>query len=217
MVYNKESFNKHINAIIPDRFNRVETYCMFQKEIHNHMEIIYYSHRDYFPHGVYIEGASAEIVFPEVESILNSLLDKYNIQQRYGNCTIHAALHNIEGIDYSKFNIEIHDDESFQIVAAEIKKIVKYGAMPFFEKYDTLEKVADLLADKTPEEIVPYIQGAILFPKTILILKIAKHKRFEEKLIEFREVLKQYTEEKEIYKQMLMLYDNLFADDLKRL
>lgn len=215
MVYNKENFNKHINTIKPNGFNKVGTYCMFQKEMNNRIETIYYSHRDYFPHGVYIEGISVEIVFPEVENILCSLLDKYNIQQRYGNCTIYTALRDIEGIDYSKFDIEIQNDESFQVVAKEVKKIVKYGAMPFFETYDTLEKVADLLSDKTPEEVVPYIQGAILLPKTILILKIAKHTKFEEKLIEFREVLKQYAKKKEIYKQMLILYDDLFAEDLK--
>lgn len=217
MEYKKENFNKHINTIIPNGFNKVGAYCMFQKEMNNRIEIIYYSHRDYFPHRVYIEGVSAEIVFPKVENVLYPLLDKYNIQQRYGKYTMHTALHDIDCIDYSKLNIGIHNDESFQVVAKEVKKIVKYGAIPFFEEYDTLEKVADLLSDKTPEKIVPYMQGAILFPKTILILKIAKHTKFEEKLVEFREVLKQYAEKKEIYKQMLILYDNLFAENIKEL
>jgi hypothetical protein len=212
----KGEFNNCLSKLVNEDFSFDPNLGSWERMRKIRIERINIGYNEY-PGSYYPKGMGAYIKFNDVEDILNKVLDKYKIQQRYGNETIRSVLFNLEGVDYGKFKTKIHDDESFQVVAEEIKKIVKYGAMPFFERFQTLENVADLLADKTPEEVVPYIQGSILLPKTILILKIAKHKRFEEKLIEFREVLKQYTEKKEIYKQMLILYDNLFADDLKRL
>jgi hypothetical protein len=211
----KNIFNSYLSKLVDEDFSFSPDWGKWELCRINRVERINISYREY-PSSFYIEGLSASIIFSEVENVINEMLDKYKIQQKYGDKTIKESLHNIEGIDYSKFNIEIHDNESFQVLSEEMKKIVKYGAIPFFERYQTLKNIADLLADKTPEEVVPYIQGSILLPKTILILKIAKHEKFEEKLIEFRDVLVQYTEKREIYKQMLILYDNLFADDLKR-
>jgi hypothetical protein len=106
-------------------------------------------------------------------------LDKYNIQQRYGNCTIHTALHNIKGIDYSKFNIEIQDEASFQIVAEEIKKIVKYGAMPFFEKYQTLEKVWEDMENMEGREMANFIAQPLPI-RRMIIKKLCKDKDYEQ-------------------------------------
>jgi hypothetical protein len=186
------------------------------KKLHDRQEVIDIGYRTYYPNMFQLYTPFLYIYFNEVETILGEYLKEYDIKNIWGiSRTIQRSLRDIEGIDYSKFETKIHDEESFQIVAEEIKKIIEYGAMPFFEKYSTLESVANLLSDKKPEEIVPYIQGAILFPKTILILKLAKHTTYEEKLIEFREALAIYAKKKEIYKQILMIYDDLFSEDLK--
>ena len=216
MVYLKENFNKDINTLIPLGFTRVKKYCQFEKKYDNRVETIYYSHRDYPPHGFYIDGISAEIYFYEVEEILKRYLEKYNIQNNYGNSTIHKSFVGIDKVDYTKFKIEIHDEATFNEVAAEVKKIVEYGAMPFFEKYETLTDVANLLATATIEEIVQYIQGGILLPKTVLILREANHPQYFERLKEFYIVLKEYAKQ-ERYASLLKLYEDLFSEDLKKL
>jgi hypothetical protein len=113
-------------------------------------------------------------------------LDKYNIQQRYGNCTIHTALHNIKGIDYSKFNIEIHDEASFQIVAEEIKKIVKYGAMPFFERYQTLEEIHNYANQLSLEEYSRFFSGYGSLKMVIIkkLLNIDDYENYSYKMIQ---------------------------------
>jgi hypothetical protein len=210
----KNIFNKNLGDLVNDDFAFNADLGKWERQKANRIEQIFIGYNEY-PGSYYPKGMSVSIKFTEVEDILNKVLDKYQIQQRYGESTVHSVLHDIADVDYDKFKIEIHDESSFQTVAEEIKKTVEYGAWPFFEKYSTLDKIADLLVDKEPEEIVPYIQGSILFPKTILILKETKHPLYKEKLMKFQKVLEQYVRKEDRYKQMLNVYNDLFSKDLK--
>lgn len=129
--------------------------------------------------------------------------------------TVGKSLQAMEDINYKMFETDIHDEASFLLVANEVKKIIEKGVLPFFDKYSSLQSVADLLADKKPEEIVPYIQGPILLPKTILILRESRHPEYRKKLKEFFIVLKEYAEKKESYKPFLGVFNELFSEDLK--
>ncbi len=186
------------------------------RELSDRQESIIISYRTFHPNMYRLNIPRPHISYNLIESIIDECVMKLNVQKTWGDTsTIDGSLYNITGIDFNVFETRIDNDIDFQLVSKEIIKLVENGAFPFFEKYDTLEKLADLLANLTPQEVVPYISGAILFPKTILILKLAKHANFKDKLIEFRNILNSYTSKKEIYKQTLMIYDELFREDLE--
>lgn len=217
MVYNKSDFKKHIETIKVNGFkikSAIQAYLYEQKK-NDRIETITISYRSYAPHGFYVDGVSASIYFNAVEEIIDPLLEKYQIKGQYGNTTIRKSFVRLTNVDYSKFQLEINNEASFNTVAEEIKQILNFGVMPFFEQYNSLLQVADLLAGKKPEEVVPYIQGPILFPKTILILKLTKHSSFMNKLKEYYDVLVIQSEKHEVYMQMLAIYKDLFFEDIK--
>ena len=219
MVYLKEHFCKDIELLKPEGYNVKYSFgsVRFEKKEKDRLLRIGIGYNEYFPHSAIIKGVSAYIYIEGVEDVFSCFLDKYKIPKSYGDSTIRQSLMVVDEVNYSVFDSEIHDEKSFQIIAKELTKIIDYGALPFFEKHDTLEKVADLLSQKKPEEVVPYIQGAILFPKTILILRLARHPQFKEKLLEYRRVLELQAKKNEVYKNMLLVYDDLFSEDLKDL
>jgi hypothetical protein len=180
MVYNKEYFSSQVDTIIPSGFKRIIKYeNVFIRELNDRTERIDYTGRNYFPHGVYFQGVIISISFNSVEYVLKQVLDKYQIKQRYGDSTIHAVLHNVEGIDYSKFDTEINDDASFQIVAREIVNIVEKGALPFFEKYNTLEKVFDETEKMPISEMANFI-GQPLPQRRMIIKKLCMDPNYGE-------------------------------------
>jgi hypothetical protein len=215
MIYTKEDFKRDIHQVgIKDfELKGVVQGWLFVRDLHYRSEKINISYRDYAAHGFYIDGVSVGITFTEIENILNPLLLKYGVAK--DTSTISKVMNNVNGINYSVFGTEINSQATFNIVATEVKKILDIGVLPFFEKYNSLHSVADLLYDKKPEEIVPYIQGAILLPKSILILKQAGHPNYRNKLTEFHQVLIQYAERKDIYKLYLKIFNELFEEDLK--
>lgn len=172
----------------------------------------------------YLYRPSIYLRFPKVELILGHVMKKFDKRyQDKDSRTIQALINPVEKVDYEAFNIRISSTEAFDCVYNEVEDIVYNAGMPFFNKYQTLESVANLLVDKTPTEIAPLIPGSILFPKTMLILKLANHSRYEEKLIEFRKILNSYIWEEKIphvkktYEQTLLVYDELFREDIERL
>lgn len=213
MLYSKALYNSHIDTLVPDGFVRVGNRCQFERTYDDKIETIFYSHRDYFPHGFYMDGVYVEIYFKDVESILSKLFDKYNIEQQTPS-TFGKVFQDLKDIEYSVFETEIKDDETFERVKKVIQRITIVGVMPFFEKFNSLNEVADFLAFKSVEEIVPYIQGVSLVPKTVLILKLTNHPNFKYKLTDFHGILKEYSDREERYNAYLKLYEDLFSEDL---
>jgi hypothetical protein len=175
---NKNIFNKNLRDLVNDSFAFNADGGKWERQKENRIEQIFIGYNEY-PGSYYPKGMSVSIKFMEVEDILNQLLDKYQIQQRYGESTIHSVLHNIAGVDYDKFKIEIHDESSFQTVAEEIKKIVEYGALPFFEKYSTLEKVFEAMEQMPIKQMAKFI-GQPLPQRRMVIKKLCKDIHYEE-------------------------------------
>lgn len=216
MVYNKADFKNHISTLRIEEFKlktAVQAY-LFVRKMQNRTETITISYKDYAPHGFYIAGVSAEIYLNEIEDMLTPFLSKHGIKEVFQS-TIGKSFQDITGVNYDAFNIEINSEQTFGEVITEVKKIVDQFVLPFFGKHHSLQSIADLLADKKPEEIVPYIQGPILLPKTILILREARHPEYRKKLNEFLIVLKQYADKKESYRPFLNVFNDLFSEDLK--
>jgi hypothetical protein len=214
MVYNKTDFKSHISTLQIEDFkfkSAVHAYLFVRKKP-NRTETITISYKDYAPHGFYIAGVSADIFLNEIEDILTPLLSKHGVKEVFQS-TIGKSFQGMSGVNYEVFNIQINNERTFGEVITEVKKIIDQFALSFLEA--SLQSIANLLADKKPEEIVPYIQGPILLPKTVLILKEAKHPEYKKKLIEFYLVLKQYADKKESYRPYLGVFTDLFSEDLK--
>ena len=212
MVYNKADFKQHIETIQIGGFklkSAVQAYLFIRRQS-DRTETITLSYRSYAPHGFYIDGVSVDIYFNEVENIL----EQHDLGEEYKS-TFGKAFQDLQDVDYQKLSTEINSDESFAIVKSVIEKIIEKGVKPFLSRFTTLEEIAIFLADKKFEEIVPYIQGAILLPKTVLIMKLAKHPDFKKRLVEFRNVLLDYANTNNKYQILLNKYDTVFADDLK--
>jgi hypothetical protein len=215
MVYKKEDFRNDIGTLQIEGFklkSAVQAYLFVRKKP-SRTETITVSYKDYAPHGFYIAGVSAEIYLNEIEDILTPILSKHGVKEVFQS-TIGKSFQGITGVNYDAFNIEINSEQAFSEVIIEVKKIVNQFAFPFFDKYNSLQRIADFLVDKKPEEIVPYIQGPILLPKTTLILREAGHSEYRKRLNEFFIVLKQYAEKKESYKPFLNVFVDLFSEDL---
>jgi hypothetical protein len=152
-----------IKPIVTDgyKYKKGNMVFLWTKNVSDRREDIILGYRTFYPNMFQLEKPSAYILFDEVENILNSILNEYGITQHYGDYTIKAdkIIYPLEGIDYSKFETKIHDEASFQIVAEEIKKIVKYGAMPFFERYQTLEEVHNYANQLSLEEYSHFFSG----------------------------------------------------------
>ena len=143
MVYNKSDFKKHIETIEINGFkirSAVQAYLLEQKK-NNRIETITISYCSYAPHGFYVDGISASIYFNEVEEIIAKFLEKHQVKSHYGNATIQKSFVGLKDVDYSKFELEINNEESFNAVAEEIKKIINFAVIPFFEKLKTVRDV----------------------------------------------------------------------------
>jgi hypothetical protein len=189
MVFNKKDFENLIMQLKPEGFDYKGSFgsVRFTRKESVRILTIGIGYNQYFPHSAVIKGISADIYFPEVENIL----EKYDLGEE-NTSTFSKVFQDLQGVDYEKLSTEINSDESFAIVKSVIENILEKGVKPFISQFTTLEEIANFLADKKFEEIVPYIQGAILLPKTVLIMKLAKHPDFKRRLVEFRNVLLEY-------------------------
>lgn len=212
----KNIFNKNLGDLVNDDFAFNADLGKWERQKANRIEQIFIGYNEY-PGSYYPKGMSVSIKFTEVEDILNKVLDKYQIQQRYGESTVHSVLHDIAGVDYDKFKIEIHDESSFQTVAEEIKKTVEYGAWPFFEKYSTLDKVNKELNKLDDEHVSTFLSGIVSL-KIPLIKKIIHASDFREKLIRSKLFYEgEALEYPQYFKNHDKVFFDLFSEDLKDL
>jgi hypothetical protein len=171
MVYNKADFKKHIESIQIDGFklkSAVQAY-LFIRKLDDRTETITLSYRNYAPHGFYISGVSVDIHFNKVESVLEKFKNTYFPNNNFGHSTIHKSFVNLQGIDYSKFEIEIKDDYSFNEVAKEVKQIVEIGALLFFEKFNSLMTVFIITETMEIDEMADFIVQPL--PQRRIVLK----------------------------------------------
>ncbi|RPH25462.1 MAG: hypothetical protein EHM93_19970 [Bacteroidales bacterium] len=182
MVYNKADFKKHIETLQIAGFKIKDTVqaFLFIRKQHNRIETITISYRDYAPHGFYIDGVSVDIYFEEVENILALTNEKLNIRSRYGKTgTIQRVFTKLPDINYSVFESEINNESAFNQVAVEVEKIIRLGALPFFEQFRTLQNVIEESEKMVLEEMANFI-GQPLPQRRMIIKKLCKDPHFEE-------------------------------------
>lgn len=212
MVYNKVDFKKHIESIQIDGFklkSAVQAY-LFTRKLDDRIETITISYRSYAPHSFYIDGVSADIFYPKLDAIL----EEHSLGEEY-KTTIGKSFQDLNEVNYEKLSTEIKSDESFNIVKKVVEEIIEKGVFSFLNKFSTLEKIANFLSNMNPVEIVPYIQGSILYPKTVLIMKMANHPTFQRRLFEFKNVLQENIDANKRYPILLEKFEKLFASDLE--
>jgi hypothetical protein len=211
MAFNKKELDQSFKSFSIDGFifkKEIMGYS-WTKEYANRKEKIIIGYRGY-PDSYVIYTPTVDIYFPEVESIL----ENHDLGEEYKS-TFGKAFQDLQDVDYEKLSAEINSNESFAIIENEIVNILEKGVNPFLSRFTSLEEIADFLADKKPVEIVPFIQGSILYPKTVLIMKLAKHPNFEKRLIEFRNILSENVDASPRYPILLGKYNILFSEDLK--
>lgn len=167
-----------------------------------------------YPDGYFLQSPFVSITFKRIEEKLIHSSNKLDIHFNSEAYTIKKPPFNQGEFDFSVFDTKIDSEEKFDQVFKAEWKFIQIGAFPFFDKYQDLYNVAELLSSLRPQEVVPYIQGSTLFCKTILILQEANHPKFEEKRDEFYEVLKKQANKKEVYAQQLRLFELLFFTSL---
>jgi len=166
----------------------------------------------YFPHSITFTGISNSITYKIIEDIL--FQNSKNLGLEYSSASSFRSSVGSNSSKYSVVDKKIESESQFLELKPNIEYIINNYCLPFFEKYQDLYNVAELLSSLKPQEVVPYIQGAKLFCKTILILRESNHPRFQEKRDEFYEVLKKQANKKEVYKQQLKLFESLFYSEV---
>lgn len=220
MVYNKADFKKHVETLkTTNGFklkSAVQAY-LFIRKLNDRTETITLNYRAYVPHGFYIDGLSVDIHFNEIEDIINPILDRHQIQNRYGETTIQKSLIDVRDVDYSKLQIQINNDETFDVVKKEVETIILNGALPFFEHYNGLLNVNETIENLNEEELSIFISG-IVGIKIPLIKKLAQSNSFSEELKNRNEF---YTKEvfryPQYFKDHEKVFNELFTADLKAL
>lgn len=157
-----------------------------------------------YPNMYKLFPASSYITFYDVETILQKGVNLIISNPYLTGYTIQNNLIGNQNINISTFDKIIRNPSDFEEVAVELQKTIELGTYPFFEKFDSLQKVADFLSSLSPYEIVKYIQGPILFPKTLLILKLVNHKTYCDRFSEFISILEGKSNDIN-YKQIMQL------------
>jgi hypothetical protein len=209
-MYNKQDFYKHISSIKPKGFYFSKNAPVFVREGDDCKVFINIQSREYYPHGCFIDGVSVHIVFNSVESILKPLYIEEGIHNS-DNYTIKNSLLNIKGVNYERFEQEVNSDISFSNIVNDLNLLIS-AALMFCDKFTTVSDVAEFLSDKKANEIVDWIQGSILFPKTVLILYIAKHAEFNNKREEFYELINVQASRKRQSVPHLNVFKKLFYE-----
>ncbi|TNV71533.1 hypothetical protein FGO68_gene10986 [Halteria grandinella] len=218
MAFNKKDLEIFLrNAILLDgfKFGHDVTAFYWQKEADGVINRIEVGYRKY-PGSFYLHTPLAMVKFNEMEDIIHEYIQKYGIENSYGEYTIQSRFRDLPEVDYSKFDIEIHDEASFNEVVTEVNKIIEYGAMPFFEKFKTLQDVNKSLNEMDEVEISRFVSG-IVGIKIPLIKKLINASDFKDELLKKKEW---YIDREEFknhrhFKDHDLVFNDLFSEDLR--
>lgn len=188
MAFNKKELDQSFKMISVDGFT-------FKKEIMgyswtkkhpNREEKIIIGYRGY-PDAYVAYTPTVTIYFPEVEKILENFKNIHFPDKHFGYGTIHKSFVKLQNIDYSKFEIEIKDENSFNEVALEIKQIIEIGALAFFKKLNDLMTVFEITETMKIEEMADFIVQPL--PQRRMVLKKlcndANYKEYVDWLIDY--------------------------------
>lgn len=211
MFSKKELIEKFKQQIIGPDFNFKDGIqgVYWLKEVSNSLFSISIAYKDY-SEGFILQTPFASIRFHAIEDKINTTSKELGIGVNEKDYTFKNKSLEVNEFDYCVFETRIDNTEVFDRVFEAEKDYINKSILPFFEKYQDLNNVAELLSNLAPQEVVPYIQGAKLFCKTILILKETKHPKYVEKRDEYYAVLNFQASKKEVYAEQLRLFESLF-------
>ena len=132
-----------------------------------------------YPDSYKIYSPVAEIYFDQVENILENFKKTHFPDKNFGNGTIQKSFVRLQNIDYSKFEIEIKDENSFNVVAQQIKQIIEIGALPFFKKLNDLMTVFEITETMEIEEMADFIVQP-LPQRRMVIKKLCNDSNYQE-------------------------------------
>lgn len=180
MAFNKKELDQSFKSFSIDGFTFKKEIMGYSwtKEYLNRTERIIIGYRGY-PDSYVSYTPTVTIYFPEVENILENFKKVHFPDKHFGNGTIHKSFVKLQNIDYSKFEIEIKDEKSFNEVALEIKKIIEIGALPFFKKFNDLMTVFEITETMEIEEMADFIVQP-LPQRRMVIKKLCNDSNYQE-------------------------------------
>lgn len=218
MTYAKRDFAQDVTRLLPSTFefqHEAQGFIWIRQES-GRKDILIIGYKS-LPGGLQLRTPQVAIAFEEIEQRLNTLYDKYNIDQRYGDFTIQQGLGSVDGVDYGVITSEIIDTDSFTKVSSELNKLFAKGAVPFFQRFNDLCAISRHINELSTEELSLFISG-IVGLKVPLIKKLANAPDFLEEL---KERYKFYSDEVFTYPQYFKdhekVFKELFHDDLAQL
>jgi hypothetical protein len=210
MSYTKADFKIHLASFKIEGFKNIDNDFVFINKNSERALKIEISNNVYFPNSMVFKTIITSVIFNEFEKEFSNIWNKYFPTQTPHQTTISYVHFNIPNIDYEKIQTRVIDDTSYEFVCKELKKLINLYGIPFLEKYNNLQAVADLYAALTPEEVSKYIQGSSLFIKAILLLRESNHIQYESKKKEYYDLLCKYADENVEYKKLKLAFEETF-------
>ena len=211
MAFLKENLINCLKPICPKEYTLryFKGVIYFENRSEETIKKVAITFADYHPFSVTFTGVSNTLDFFSIENEISKKSDQLCLDYSSAYSIRLSVPENRED-PISDFKIE--SENEFLNIRPYFEEIVNRDCTVLLNKYENLNEVANLLSNLEPREVVPYIQGAQLFVKTILILKESNHPKYREKRDEFHEVLKKQAPKKEIYSQQLRLFEVMFYE-----
>lgn len=135
--------------------------------------------------GLEFQSPTCRVSFPGVQEVLTQALVKILGAPPPGpDYSIIHPIYNApreDNIDYSIFTRSMVTLEDAKIVLKEIERFNTLVSLPYFVSLDSFSKAAEFLVSLEPLQVPQHVVGEYPHLYAYLIVKEAKHPRFEEK------------------------------------
>jgi hypothetical protein len=141
-------------------------------------------------HTRFLNGSQGVEVEPEigirseaVEYIFHKT-STYAPQYHSGTPTIGASLVNLEGVDLMTYRCPVTTDDDVLPVADKLMVLFETKAIPYFERYGSLEAIDHLLNDRLDERVPGCSFGLPRETRGLIVAKLVARPNYQE-LVEF--------------------------------
>lgn len=199
---------------MPIGYVRVGNYATYQKKINEQRTLEFsFFYDEFYPSNVNFDGASAKIIFNNVESVFKNILNENALPNNSitHTHTVKYSLRKVDGFDrewlrYSR----VSDDITFNTVRPMLDKLV-IAAEQAFDRFQTLEDVYTY-AESLDEEAKSYFIGQPFDFKYSIIKRLIETPDWETYAIESIDFYKAENSELD-WKFAEALYDELKSLD----
>jgi len=213
MDYLKSDFKRHLKEFEIDGFSRIGNEYLFRKNFKEGFLEIAISTSNYFPNKFTFDAVIPGIRFEQVEKILEEVCPRYIKDYPIGAKTISQVFY-LSNSEYAITNKSVSNDEEFYGARSELYKLIESSVLPFFEKYNTIEKLSTVIDLNNLHELENFLLGLVPF-KILIIKKLAGDTKDFEKYLADQKIF--YTTEVFKYPQYFKDHDLVFKDLLKLL